>query len=132
MVTSEEVLRRLTIADPSYVRALGQPETIESPTALDPRSAVLVQLGGLIAHGGPAPIWQQCVRAGSSVGLSPDEMVGALLTLVGMVGIGHVVDAAPDLARALGYDIDAALFGHEDEQERTEWQRHWPTSAPGI
>jgi 4-carboxymuconolactone decarboxylase len=124
MVTSEEVLRRLTIADPAYVRMLADPGAIESQTTLDARSAVLVQLGALIASGAPAPIWQQCVSAGRSVGLSPDDMVGALLTMVAQVGVGGVVAAAPNLARALGYDIDAALFGHEDDMERTGWQHH--------
>jgi 4-carboxymuconolactone decarboxylase len=124
MVTSEEVLRRLTLADPAYVRTLADPGAIESQMTLDARSAVLVQLGGLIANGAPAPIWQQCVSAGRGVGLSPDDMVGALLTMAAMVGVSGVVEAAPNLARALGYDIDTALFGHQDDMERTEWQHH--------
>jgi 4-carboxymuconolactone decarboxylase len=119
MTASEEALRRLTIADPAYVRMLVDPGPTASPSTLDARSAALVQLGGLIANGAPGPIWQQCVSAGRSVGLSPDDMVGGLLTMVAVVGIGRVVEAAPNLARALGYDVDAALFGHEDDMERT-------------
>jgi 4-carboxymuconolactone decarboxylase len=124
MVTSEEVLRRLTIADPAFVRALQGPDDIGSSTTLDARSAVLVQLGGLIANGAPGPVWQQCVSTGRGVGLSPDDMVGALLALLTLVGVGRVVDAAPHLARALGYDVDAALFGHLDAMEGTGWPHH--------
>ena len=75
MVTSEEVLRRLTLADPTYIHSLVRSEAVESLTTLDARSAVLVQLGGLIANGAPTPIWQQCVSAGSGVGLSPDDII---------------------------------------------------------
>jgi 4-carboxymuconolactone decarboxylase len=124
MVTSEEVLRRLTIADPAYVRTIVDPGATDSPSTLDARSAVFVQLGGLIANGAPGPIWQQCVSAGRNVGLSPDDMVGGLLTMVAVVGIGRVVEAAPNLARALGYDVEAALFGHQDDTERTGWPHH--------
>jgi 4-carboxymuconolactone decarboxylase len=124
MTSSQEVLRRLTLADPAYVRSLADPASLESQISLDARGAVLVQLGGLIASGAPAPIWQQCVSAGRGVGLDPDDMVGALLAMVAQVGVSGVVAAAPDLARALGYDIDAALFGHEDETEGSGWQHH--------
>ena len=124
MSTSEEVLRRLTIADPSYLRMLTAAELQDSPQQLDARSVALLELGGLITSGAAGPIWQQVVARARSGGLSLDEMVGSLLALAPTIGFGRVVAAAPHLARALGYDIDSALHGYQDDEERTEWQHH--------
>ena len=124
MTTSEEVLRRLTIADPSYLRTLTTVELEDSPQRLDARSVALLELGGLITSGAAGPIWHQCVARARSGGLSLDEMVGSLLALAPTIGFSRVVSAAPHLARALGYDIDTALYGHPDDEERTEWQHH--------
>ena len=121
MTTSEEVLRRLTIADPSYLRALAPAELDGSLQRLDARSVALLELGGLITSGAAGPIWQQCVARARSVGLGLDEVVGSLLALAPTIGFGRVVAAAPHLARALGYDIDSALHGYQGDEERIEW-----------
>jgi len=122
LATSQEVLRRLTIADPTYIRALASADVAAPPHQLDARSVVLLELGGLITSGAAGPIWQQCVARARSVGLSFDEVVGSLLALAPTIGFGRVVAAAPNLARALGYDIDSALHGYPGDEERTEWQ----------
>jgi alkylhydroperoxidase/carboxymuconolactone decarboxylase family protein YurZ len=44
-----------------------------------------------------------------AVGASEDEITSVLLAIAGVAGLGRVVATAPDLATALGYDIDAAL-----------------------
>jgi 4-carboxymuconolactone decarboxylase len=110
VVSSEEVLRRLTIGDPAYCRVLVHGEVDESPHRLDARSAALVRLGSVITSGAAAPIWQQCVWQARSAGLSPDEIVGALTALAPTIGPDRLVAAAPALAQALGFDVDAALF----------------------
>jgi hypothetical protein len=121
LITSEEVLRRLTIADPTYLRALSGADPEDSLRRLDARSVALLELGGLITGGAAGPVWQQCVARARSVGLSLDEVVGSLLALAPTIGFGRVVAAAPHLARALGYDIDSALHGYQGDEERTEW-----------
>ena len=42
-------------------------------------------------------------------GASEDEIAEVLLAIAPVAGLGRVVCAAPDVAAALGYDIDAAL-----------------------
>jgi alkylhydroperoxidase/carboxymuconolactone decarboxylase family protein YurZ len=42
-------------------------------------------------------------------GASEDEIAGVLLAIAPVAGLGRVVAAAPEVAIALGYDIEAAL-----------------------
>jgi hypothetical protein len=44
-----------------------------------------------------------------ATGASLDEIVGILIAVAPAIGLGRVVSAAPELALALGYDVDAAL-----------------------
>ena len=109
MVTSEESLRRLTIGDPAYCRSILAAEPDDQACVLDARSVALLRLGGSITSGSAGPIWQQRVGDALDAGLSFDEIVAALLALAPTIGVERVVEVAPDLARALGYDVDAAL-----------------------
>jgi len=114
MTASEEALRRLTIGDPAYCRAVMAPGVDDPAHPLDARSAALVRLGGSIAAGSAVPMWQQRVGDALDAGLSFDEIVDSLLVLAPTVGIERVVAVAPDLAHALGYDVDAALERLDD------------------
>jgi hypothetical protein len=114
MTTSEEVLRRLAIGDPVCCRALMAPRPGDTSNELDARSVALLRLAGSITAGSAGPIWQQRVRDALDAGLSFDEVVGSLVALAPMVGLDRIVTIAPDLARALGYDIDAALEQLDD------------------
>jgi alkylhydroperoxidase/carboxymuconolactone decarboxylase family protein YurZ len=109
MTTSEDTLRRLTIADPAYCRAIMASGLDASAHPLDARSMALVRLGASIAAGSVGPMWQQRVGDALAAGLSFDEIVESLIALAPTVGIERIVAVAPDLSRALGYDIDAAL-----------------------
>jgi hypothetical protein len=42
-------------------------------------------------------------------GATVDEIVGVLIAVAPTVGLARVVSAAPEVAFAIGYDIDAAL-----------------------
>ena len=44
-----------------------------------------------------------------TAGASIDEIVGTLIAVVPTVGLARAVSAAPELALALGYDVEAAL-----------------------
>jgi hypothetical protein len=109
MLSGEEVLRRLAIGDPAYCRRLMTPGADRPGLALDARSAALVRLSGSITAGPAAPLLGQRVADAISAGLDFDEVVASLLTLAPTLGVDRLVAVAPDLARALGYDIDAAL-----------------------
>ena len=51
MVSSEEILRRLAVADAAYARALVAADPADPPRALDRRSVALLRLGGSITAG---------------------------------------------------------------------------------
>ena len=109
MVSSEEILRRLAIADPAYFHALVASELADAPRELDARDLALVRLGGSIAAGTIGPILRQRVTAALEAGVTFDEIVSSLLALASTIGTERLVALAPELARALDYDIDAAL-----------------------
>ena len=66
-------------------------------------------VGILIALDGPGPAFEWATSAALADGATAEELVGVLVTAAPLVGSAHVVSSAPRLARALGYDIDAAL-----------------------
>jgi 4-carboxymuconolactone decarboxylase len=109
MISSEEALRRLTIADPAYCRALLSAGPDAPSYSLDAHRLALLRLGASIAIGSAGPMLHHRVDDALDAGLGFDEIVGSLLALAPTIGIERVVAAAPGLARALGYDIDAAL-----------------------
>ena len=131
MTTSEEALRRLTIGDPAYCRAVLATDPAGPPGALDPRSRALLRLGGLIASGSADPMWQRRVGDALDAGLSFDEIVGSLVELAPTIGIERVVAVAPHLAQALGYDVDAALERLDDAAAPTMARADEPRGRKG-
>jgi len=123
MISSEEALRKLTIGDPAYCRAVMAAEANDPDDRLDARSVALLRLGASIRAGSVGPMLQQRVSDALDAGLSFDEIVASLTALAPTVGIERVVAVAPDLARALGYDIDAALERLDDAPTPTTQAR---------
>jgi hypothetical protein len=50
-----------------------------------------------------------------AVGASEDEIAEVLLAIAPATGLGRVASDAPEVAAALGYDIDAALLDEPDD-----------------
>jgi len=109
MVSSEEILRRLAVADAAYARALVAADPADPPRALDRRSVALLRLGGSITAGTVGAVLRQRVSDVLETGVTFDEVVGSLLALAPMIGTERLVAIAAELARALDYDIDQAL-----------------------
>ncbi|HXZ78184.1 MAG TPA: carboxymuconolactone decarboxylase family protein [Streptosporangiaceae bacterium] len=106
----QETLRRLTMIDEGFVEdeariGLG----LALPSALDPKTVALLQLGASVAIGSPAVCLEWSAGRALAAGASEDEIADVLLAVVPVAGLGRVVSAAPDLAIALGYDVSAAL-----------------------
>jgi 4-carboxymuconolactone decarboxylase len=79
------------------------------PPGLDERAAALARLAALVAlHAGPSS-YQRCVGHALAAGASVDDVIDTLRIVAPTVGLARVVSAAPGLALALGYDVDAAL-----------------------
>lgn len=120
MVDYRDRLRGLALNDERLIGAvLGAGGDIEI-SRLDLKTHALVRLGGLLAIGAARSSYQCQVDAAFAAGASEDEIVGTLIAIAPTVGVARVVSAAPDLALAIGYDVDEAFetLDGESEQQR--------------
>jgi 4-carboxymuconolactone decarboxylase len=111
----QETLRRLAMIDEGFVEdraGLGLGPTAAS--ALDPKTAALLQVGVSVALGSPGVCLEWSAGRALAAGASEDEIADVLLAIAPVAGLGRIVCAAPDLATALGYDIAAALEEPDD------------------
>ena len=75
-------------------------------SGLDPRSHALVRIGALLALGASPASYASVVRLAERAGVSPGEIAGVLVAVAPYIGIARTVSAAPELALALGFDVD--------------------------
>ena len=109
-VNFQETLRRLAMIDEGFVEdQAGLGLGLAGASALDPKTAALLQVGVSVALGSPAVCLEWSVARALAAGATQDEVADVLLAIAPVAGLGRVVCAAPDLATALGYDIAAAL-----------------------
>jgi alkylhydroperoxidase/carboxymuconolactone decarboxylase family protein YurZ len=94
----------LAINDTRCVEGVGG--EVES-RELDAKSLALVRLAALIAVGGAVASYGAHADAAVSAGATATEIVDTLIGVVPVVGMPRVVAAAPKLALALGFDVEA-------------------------
>jgi 4-carboxymuconolactone decarboxylase len=110
-VLYQEILRRLAIIDEGFASdqaglVLGQ---VPGAQVLDPKVAALVRVGALAAIGSPEVCLEWSTSRALAAGATEEEVTGVLLAVASVIGLGRVVAAAPGVAGAFGYDIEAAL-----------------------
>ena len=110
-VRFQEILRRLAIIDQGFVEdqagiGLGLPGS----RLLDPKTAALVRVGALVAIGSPAIWLEWSTTRALLAGATGDEITEVLLAIAPVIGLGRAVAAVPGVAKALGYDVEAALL----------------------
>ena len=106
----EERLRSLAISDERFVQSvLGIGLDTIDVSRLDAKTHALVRLGALLAIDAAPSSYQANVETAVAAGASVDEIVGAMIAVAPITGVARVVSAAPELALALGYDVDEAL-----------------------
>jgi 4-carboxymuconolactone decarboxylase len=76
---------------------------------LDDRTAALASLAALLAMRASARAYRDCVDRALAAGASVDNVIDTLKVVAPAVGLARMVSAAPDVALALGYDVDGAL-----------------------
>jgi hypothetical protein len=104
----ERILSRLALGDD--VGALPARDVQELDIhAAHPRHVALVRLGALLAMDASTSSLQRVVQDAQGAGVSPDEIVRCLVSVVPTIGMGKTSSIVPRLALALGYDIDASL-----------------------
>jgi 4-carboxymuconolactone decarboxylase len=103
-----EALRLLAINDAHFAEQCVAGAGLEA-AELDAKTLALVRIAALVAVGGAVPSYGAEADAAVSAGATAAEIVDVLVGLVPVVGLPCIVEAAPKLAMALGYDINDAL-----------------------
>ncbi len=110
MRPAETTFRRLTIGDPGVLASMFDPDDDEaSLVRLDQRSEALVRIGALVALDAPSTAYRDAVQTALNAGSTLDDLIGVLYAVAASVGSAKVASAAPKIALAAGYDVDAAL-----------------------
>jgi alkylhydroperoxidase/carboxymuconolactone decarboxylase family protein YurZ len=117
MADYKETLRRLALSDERFMETeLGMGGTVQD-SRLDPKTHALVRLGAALAIDAAPSSYQSAVEPALAADASIDEIVGTLIAVAPTVGLARVVSAAPELALALGYDVDAAIETRNGDEE---------------
>ena len=106
MPADEEMLRRIAIHDP---RCLEDILSGDERPALEPKTCALIRVAGYLSVDAPQSSLSWSVSEALETGATPSDVIGALLSIAPALGSARVVAAAPRLALALGWDVDAAL-----------------------
>ncbi len=107
-VRFQETLRRLAIFDEGLVQG-GFDLGLAGAPMLEAKTAALLQVAVSVAIGSSAVCLQWSAARALAAGASKDEITDVLLAIIPVAGLGRVVTAAPAVATALEYDIEAAL-----------------------
>ena len=106
----KQTLRRLALSDESFVESvLGMSRDTVEVSRLDPKTHALVRLAAALAVDAAPSSYHATIELAYAAGADTDEIVGTLIAVAPIVGLARVVSAAPELALALGYDVDTAL-----------------------
>jgi len=109
-VRFQETLRKLAIIDEGFVESeAGLGLDSAGISALDAKTVALLRLGASVAIGSSAVCVEWSTGRALAAGAGKDEIAEALLAIATVAGLGRVVSAAPEVATALEYDIDAEL-----------------------
>ena len=110
IATHEEGLRRLVLHDEGCIQSmLGIHLNDNQAPGLEPRTQALIRLGGLVAMGAAPTSYQWAAAAALDAGASAEDVVGALVAVAPISGLARVISATPEVALAIGYDIDQAF-----------------------
>lgn len=110
MSSAEDGFRRLAIGDPHLVASVCAQE-VGRPgfRRLDARTEALLRIGTLVALDAPPSSFRAEVEAAERAGARLDDLLAVLIGTADLVGSARIVSAAPRIALAAGYDVDAEL-----------------------
>ena len=107
-------LRKLAETGPSVSAPARDQSHAIDPHRLDEKTAALACLAALVAVRATPSSYRRWVDLALAAGATVDDVVDTLTVVAPSVGLARVVSAAPGLALAVGYDIDAALETFDD------------------
>jgi hypothetical protein len=110
MSSVEEAFRRLTIGEPEFVAAIADRDrTLRQVPRLDARTEALMRVAALVAVDAPPSAYRSAVAAALIAGARLEDLFAVLVAIADDVGSARVISAAPRVALAAGYDVEAAL-----------------------
>lgn len=110
----EETFRLLALDDDRLIASLSvRPPDRELSSGLDLRMAALLRIAALVALDAPGSSYLHEVAAAVAAGATCEDVLGILIEVAPVTGSVRIVSAAPKLALAVGYDVDAALETYE-------------------
>ena len=104
-----DCLRRLALRDEALVAAILASDPSREESGLDATTHALVRLSTTVAVDAGQSSYQHAVERALAAGATTDEIAGTLVAVISLTGVPRAVSAAPKLALALGYDVDAEL-----------------------
>jgi len=110
----QETLRRLAIFHEGLVEAGFGPGGVDT-SSLDAKTVALLQVAVSVATGSSAVCLQWSAARALAAGATKDEIADVLMAIAPVAGLGRVVSAAPKVATALDYDVEAALGELSDQ-----------------
>ena len=102
----QKLLRRLAMSDESAT--LGAVIANSDLVGLDRKTCTLTRVAALIAIESRVSSYQWAIDSAIACGATEEEIVDVLLAVAPVVGLARVTAAAPELALALGYDVEEA------------------------
>lgn len=109
-------LRRLAVHDEALMEEIAVEGSSYATSVIDERTAALLRVAATISVDAAPYSFQHAVVLALAAGASHDEIVACLEAVTPVTGAARVVQSAPKIALALGYDVDAALERHDESR----------------
>jgi 4-carboxymuconolactone decarboxylase len=108
----KERLRRLSVHDDALLETIVVEQPSES--VIDEKTKALVRVAATVAVDASLSSFQHAVAHALAAGATRDEIVASLEAVTPVTGAARVVQCAPKVALALGYDVESALERFDD------------------
>jgi hypothetical protein len=105
-----ELLRRLALNDEQALASLMSGD-LGNQAQRQTKTGALNRIAALIALDAIAPSYGSAVDAAFAAGADDDDVIAVLIAIAPVVGTVRVSNAAPDLAFALGQNLDDRFEG---------------------
>ncbi len=105
----KEHLRRLALHDDALLEVLVVEGSSFAASVIDQRTAALLRVAATIAVDAAPSSFQHAVAYALAAGATEDEIVASLEAVTPVTGAARVVQCAPKVALALGYDVEQAF-----------------------
>jgi alkylhydroperoxidase/carboxymuconolactone decarboxylase family protein YurZ len=113
MVAHEEQFRRLALHDEAFIESILAMDLRwplpDEACRLSPKTHALVRMAALLALGAAPVSYQWSVDAALDADATTEEILGTMIAVAPIGGIARVVQATPDVALQIGYDLDVAF-----------------------